>query len=239
MNDLGEEGLQRSVLVVSTSDQPALLRIRATFVAMAIAEYFKDQGKDVMLMMDSITRFAMAQREVGLAVGEPTTSKGYTPSVFALLPRLLERAGNFKCGGSITGFFTVLVENDDMNDPIADAVRSILDGHLILSRQLAARNQFPAIDVLGSISRLMIDVASTDHFHAANRMRSILAVYKEFEDLIQIGAYKKGSQPEIDNAINMMKPIAQFLHQDMNEKIELQKIINLQKQIINTEKPDK
>src|SRR5262249_26367393 len=189
--ELGEEGLRRSVVVVSTSDNPPLVRIRAALVATAIAEYFKDQGKDVLLVMDSITRFAMAQREVGLSAGEPPTSKGYTPSVFALLPKLLERAGNFRGKGSITGFYTVLVEGDDLNDPIADSVRAILDGHIVLSRELAGRNHYPAIDVLGSVSRLFGDLADERHRASAARLRELLATYRKAEDLINIGAYVK------------------------------------------------
>src|SRR6185295_6106540 len=184
--DLGEEGLKRSVVVVSTSDNPPLVRIRAALTATAIAEYFKDQNKDVLLVMDSVTRFAMAQREVGLAAGEPPASKGYTPSVFALLPKLLERAGNFQGKGSITGFYTVLVEGDDMNDPIADSVRAILDGHIVLSRDLATRNHYPCIDILNSVSRLFPDLADTKHRADAGKLRELLATYKKAEDLINI-----------------------------------------------------
>ena len=186
--DLGEEGLRRSVVVCSTSEQPPLIRIRAALTATAIAEYFCSKGKDVLLVMDSVTRFAMAQREVGLATGEPPSSKGYTPSVFALLPRLLERAGNFGNGGSITGFYTVLVEGDDMNEPISDAVRAILDGHIVLSREFAARNHFPSIDVLPSISRLMSDLAKPEQKRAAGKVRDLLSALKKAEDLINIGA---------------------------------------------------
>jgi flagellum-specific ATP synthase len=215
--DLGEEGLKRSVVVVATSDKPALVRIKGAMTATAIAEYFRDQGKRVVLMMDSVTRFAMAQREVGLTIGEPPATRGYTPSVFALLPRLLERAGTSE-RGSITGIYTVLVDGDDMNEPIADAVRSILDGHIVLSRSIAAQNHFPAIDVLGSVSRVMTDVASKDHIKAAQEMRALMAVYKEAEDLIHIGAYVKGSSAKIDTAIQKIDAINAFLCQDVFEK---------------------
>lgn len=215
--DLGEEGLKRSVVVVATSDKPALVRIKGAMTATAIAEYFRDQGKRVVLMMDSVTRFAMAQREVGLTIGEPPATRGYTPSVFALLPRLLERAGTSE-KGSITGIYTVLVDGDDMNEPIADAVRSILDGHIVLSRSIAAQNHFPAIDVLGSVSRVMTDVASKDHIKAAQEMRALMAVYKEAEDLIHIGAYVKGSSAKIDTAIQKIDAINAFLCQDVFEK---------------------
>lgn len=217
--DLGEEGLRRSVVVVSTSDNPPLVRIRAALVATAIAEYFKDQGKHVLLVMDSVTRFAMAQREVGLSAGEPPASKGYTPSVFALLPQLLERAGNFKNKGSITGFYTVLVEGDDMNDPIADAVRSILDGHIVLSRDLATRNHYPCIDVLNSVSRLFGELADPKHKTSSGKLRELLAAHKKAEDLINIGAYAKGSNPQIDRAVEKIESINGFLRQDSNERV--------------------
>jgi len=220
--DLGEEGLRRSVVVVSTSDNPPLVRIRAALVATAIAEYFKDQGKDVLLVMDSVTRFAMAQREVGLAAGEPPTSKGYTPSVFALLPRLLERAGNFRDKGSITGFYTVLVEGDDMNDPIADAVRSILDGHIVLSRELSTRNHYPSIDILDSVSRLFPELADTQHRTAAGKLRELLATYKKAEDLINIGAYVRGSNTLIDESVAKIDSIASFLRQSSDERVSYQ-----------------
>jgi len=220
--DLGEEGLRRSVVVVSTSDQPPLLRIRAALVATTIAEYFRNQGKDVLLMMDSITRFAMAQREVGLAAGEPPSSKGYTPSVFALLPRLLERAGNFRSGGSITGFYTVLVEGDDMNDPIADSVRSILDGHVVLSRDLAWRNHYPCIDVLASVSRLMPDLVSKGLIQKAGRIRELLATYMKAEDMINIGAYVKGSNPKIDLALRKIDAINGLLIQRSDERVSVE-----------------
>lgn len=214
--DLGEEGLKRSVVVVATSDQPALVRIKGAMTATAIAEYFRDQGRRVILMMDSVTRFAMAQREVGLTIGEPPATRGYTPSVFALLPRLLERAGTSGTG-SITGIYTVLVDGDDMNEPIADAVRSILDGHIVLSRAIAAQNHFPAIDILPSVSRVMNEVVTKEHLKAAQQMRSLMAVYKDAEDLIHIGAYVKGSSAKIDEAIQKIDKINEFLCQDIYE----------------------
>lgn len=214
--DLGEEGLKRSVVVVATSDQPALVRIKGAMTATAIAEYFRDHGHKVVLMMDSVTRFAMAQREVGLTIGEPPATRGYTPSVFALLPRLLERAGTSDTG-SITGIYTVLVDGDDMNEPIADAVRSILDGHIVLSRAIASQNHFPAIDILPSVSRVMNEVVSKEHLKAAQQMRSLMAVYKDAEDLIHIGAYVKGSSPKIDEAIQKIDTINKFLCQDIFE----------------------
>lgn len=218
--DLGEEGLKKSVIVVATSDQPALVRLKGAMTATAIAEYFRDQGKNVMLMMDSLTRFAMAQREVGLAVGEPPATRGYTPSVFAKLPRLLERTGNSD-KGTITGLYTVLVDADDMNEPIADAVRGILDGHIILSRSLAAKNHFPAIEVLGSISRVMTEIVEEEHLEDASKLREVLAVYKEAEDLINIGAYKPGSNPKIDYSISMIDEVNKYLKQRVNEKSDL------------------
>jgi flagellum-specific ATP synthase len=214
--DLGEEGLRRSVVVVSTSDQPALVRIKAAFVAMTIAEFFRDQGLDVMFMMDSVTRFAMAQREVGLAIGEPTTTRGYTPSVFALLPKLLERAGTSE-KGTITGLFSVLVDGDDMNEPVADAVRAILDGHIVLSRQLASANHYPAIDLLQSVSRVMPDVADANHYSAASAVRDILATYREAEDLINIGAYVPGSNARVDLALSKIEAVRHFLKQGIYE----------------------
>jgi flagellum-specific ATP synthase len=216
--DLGPAGLARSVVVVATSDQPALVRMKGAMVATAVAEYFRDLGNDVMLMMDSVTRFAIAQREVGLAIGEPPTTRGYTPSVFALLPRLLERSGTADAG-SITGLYTVLVEGDDMNEPIADAVRGILDGHIVLSRELAHLNHYPAIDVLASISRLMSELASREHRQAAGSLRSILATYRDNQDLINIGAYAPGSNPRIDTAIRMIGAVNQFLCQQTDEPI--------------------
>jgi FliI/YscN family ATPase len=212
-HDLGPEGLKRSVVVVSTSDNPPLLRMRAAYAATSIAEYFRDQGRSVLLMMDSLTRFAMAQREVGLAAGEPPTAKGYPPSVFALLPTLLERAGNLRGRGSITGLYTVLVEGDDATEPIADSVRAILDGHVVLSRGLAARNHYPAIDVLQSVSRTMPDVTAVDHRLKAGRVRDWMATIKENEDLVSVGAYVPGSNPRVDEAFSRRDAIDQFLRQ--------------------------
>ena len=214
--DLGEDGLSRSVLVVATSDQPAMFRAKCAFVATAIAEYFRDQGKDVLLMMDSLTRFAMAQREIGLAAGEPPIARGYTPSIYSQLPRLLERSGNFKTG-SITGIYTVLVEGDDTNEPIADTVRGILDGHIVLSRALAARNHYPAIDVGASISRLMTDITSQEHQAAASRLRNLLSIYNQNYDLISIGAYKPGMNQRLDEAVGRIDKINQFLMQRVDE----------------------
>ena len=214
--DLGEEGMKRSVVVVATSDQPALVRIKGAMTATAIAEYFRDQGHKVVLMMDSVTRFAMAQREVGLTIGEPPATRGYTPSVFALLPRLLERAGTSE-KGSITGIYTVLVDGDDMNEPIADAVRSILDGHIVLSRKIAAQNHFPAIDIMPSVSRVMNEVVSPEHLKAAQQMRQLMAVYRDAEDLIHIGAYVKGSSAKIDEAVQKIDAINAFLCQGIFE----------------------
>lgn len=215
-NDLGEEGLARSVVVVATSDEPALVRIKAALSATAIAEYFRDQGANVMLMMDSVTRFAMAQREVGLAIGEPPSTKGYTPSVFALLPQLMERAG---CGstGSITAIYTVLVEGDDVNEPIADTARSILDGHIVLSRKLTERGHYPPVDVLQSLSRVMPMVVSADHVRQANKLRELVAAYEDVQDLVSIGAYQKGSKPVADRAIERWDAINGFLRQDKTE----------------------
>ncbi|HHW45026.1 MAG TPA: flagellar protein export ATPase FliI [Desulfotomaculum sp.] len=214
--DLGEEGLARSVVVAATSDRPALERIKAAFVASAIAEYFRDRGKNVLLLMDSVTRFAMAQREVGLAIGEPPATRGYTPSVFALLPKLLERSG-MGAVGSITAFYTVLVEGDDLNEPITDAVRGTLDGHIVLSRELAARNHYPAIDILQSVSRVMPEIVDREHFARAGRLRDLLATYRQSEDLINIGAYVAGSNPRIDAAVKAYPEIIRFLRQDMFE----------------------
>ncbi|NLP37830.1 MAG: EscN/YscN/HrcN family type III secretion system ATPase, partial [Firmicutes bacterium] len=209
-------GLQRSVVVAATSDRPPLIRIKGAMVATAIAEYFRDQGYKVMLMMDSVTRLAMAQREVGLAIGEPPTTKGYTPSVFTMLPRLLERSGT-SAAGSITGLYTVLVDGDDFNEPIADAVRSILDGHIVLSRALAAKNHFPAIDILQSISRLMPDLVDEEHRQLAALFRDYLATYMEAEDLINIGAYVEGSNPRLDEARQHIDAMENLLKQDVNE----------------------
>ncbi|HEV3155100.1 MAG TPA: flagellar protein export ATPase FliI [Candidatus Baltobacteraceae bacterium] len=222
--DLGEEGLRRSVVVVSTSDQPALVRIKAAFVATTVAEFFRDQGLDVTFMMDSVTRFAMAQREVGLAIGEPTTTRGYTPSVFALLPKLLERAGT-SAVGTITGLYSVLVDGDDMNEPVADAVRSILDGHIVLSRQLAAANHYPAIDVLSSVSRVMPDVVDRNHYSAASGVRDVLATYRDAEDLINIGAYVAGSNPRVDLALSKIEAIRHFLKQGIYETAGLEQTV--------------
>ncbi len=229
--DLGEEGLKRSVVVVATSDNSALLRIKGAYIGTTIAEYFRDQGLDVVLMMDSVTRFAMAQREIGLTIGEPPTSKGYTPSVFAILPKLLERAGTAE-EGSITGFYTVLVDGDDMTEPIADAVRSILDGHIVLSRKLANKAQFPAVDPLQSISRVMPDVVTTDHRKRVMIFNEILSTYKEAEDLINIGAYVKGSNPQIDHALTKINLLREFLKQDMLEKASLKETIKKLNKII-------
>jgi FliI/YscN family ATPase len=210
-------GLARSVVIAATSDQPALVRRQAAWVACAIAEYFRDLGFDVMFMMDSVTRFAQAQREIGLAVGEPPTTRGYTPSVFAHLPRLLERAGTSPKRGSVTGLYTVLVEADDMNEPIADAVRAILDGHVVLSRDLAAQNHYPSVDILQSVSRLMIDIAPKAQQDAAGKLRELLATYRDARDLVNIGAYVKGSNPRIDWALEHLERVNAYLKQDMNE----------------------
>ncbi len=215
--DLGEEGLKKSVVVVATSDHLPLVRLRGGFIATAIAEFFRDQGKHVNLMMDSVTRLAMAQREIGLSLGEPPTTKGYTPSVFSLLPKLLERAGTSSHQGTITGLYTVLVEGDDMNEPIADTVRSILDGHIVLTRDLANQNHYPAIDVLKSVSRVMDDITDLDHRHHVGRIKEILATYRKAEDLINIGAYAAGSNPKIDDAIRMIEPINNYLRQGVHE----------------------
>lgn len=217
--DLGDEGLARSVVVVATSDQVPVVRLRGAQVATSIAEYFRDTGKDVLLMMDSVTRVAWAQREIGLASGEPPTTRGYTPSVFALLPRLLERSGTAE-HGSITALYTVLVEGDDMNEPVADTVRGILDGHIVLSRELASRNHYPAIDVLSSVSRLMPDVTTPEHRDFAGRLRDVLATYRASEDLINIGAYARGSNPKIDFALDRIDAVNAFLRQAVDERGE-------------------
>ncbi|MFO0752731.1 MAG: FliI/YscN family ATPase [Thermodesulfovibrionales bacterium] len=217
--DLGVEGLKRSVIVVATSDTSPLMRIRGAFVSSAIAEYFRSRGKDVLLMMDSLTRFAMAQRELGLAAGEPPTTKGYPPSVFNLLPKLLERAGTWGRKGTITGLYTVLVEGDDMNEPIADASRSILDGHIVLSRDLANHNHYPAVDVLQSISRLAKDITEEKQKAAVGKVLDIMALYKRYEDVITIGAYKEGTNPKLDQAIRMTDRINALLKQDIKEKV--------------------
>ncbi|AJY76567.1 flagellar protein export ATPase FliI [Paenibacillus beijingensis] len=219
--DLGPEGLARSVVVVATSDQPALIRIKGALIATSIAEYFRDRGLNVMLMMDSVTRYAMAQREVGLAIGEPPATRGYTPSVFANLPKLLERAGTGPTG-SITAFYTVLVDGDDMNEPIADAVRGILDGHIVLSRNLAQKGHFPAIDILASVSRVMKEIIPEDHHEAAAEFKKLLAVYRSSEDLINIGAYQSGSNEEIDKSLQFIKAITEYSTQKTTEKISFE-----------------
>lgn len=223
--DLQEKGLSRSVVIVATSDQPALIRLKAAQVAHAVAEYFRDEGQDVLFMMDSITRLCFAQREVGLAIGEPPTTKGYTPSVYAMLPRLLERSGTSD-KGSITGLYTVLVEADDMGDPVADQVRSILDGHIVLSRELATQGHYPAIDVLQSVSRVMLDIVSPEHLNLANRLKEILAIYRDAQDLINIGAYVAGSNPKIDYARSMIDEVNRFLRQDINEFADFSDTLN-------------
>ncbi len=223
-NDLGAEGLKRSVVVVSTSDRPALERVKAALVSTTIAEYYRSQGKKVIFMMDSVTRFATALREIGLAIGEPPATKGYTPSVFAALPRVLERSGT-SGQGSITGFYTVLVDGDDINEPISDAVRSILDGHIVLSRELAARNHYPAIDVLNSTSRLMPLVTDARHQEQASQVRDLLSDYKNSEDLINIGAYVKGSNPGVDRAIEYREPLNRFMRQGITESVSWEESI--------------
>ncbi|CEP78918.1 MAG TPA: FliI/YscN family ATPase [Defluviitoga tunisiensis] len=217
--DLGEEGLKRSILVVSTSDSPALLRVKALYTATTIAEYFRDLGYDVLMMVDSITRWAMAQREIGLSIGEPPTTRGYTPSVFANMPKILERAGN-SVDGSMTAIYTVLVEADDMNDPIGDSVRSIVDGHIVLSRKLADSSHYPPIDILASVSRLMTEVADKEHLEASKFIKDIYASYIDSKDLIEVGAYKKGSNPKVDVALAEIENINNFLRQDIYEKTD-------------------
>ncbi len=228
--DLGEEGMKRSVMVVATSDQPALLRLKAAEVATAVAEYFRDQGKDVLLMMDSLTRYSMAQREVGLAIGEPPVSRGYTPSVFAKLPKLLERAGNSE-KGSISAMYTVLVDGDDLSEPITDTARGILDGHIVLSRKIANKNQYPAIDVLASVSRVMSDIVPKEHKNMANQIKSNMSTYQDAEDLINVGAYVAGSNPDIDTAIRLRKEIFNFITQDTHDKFEFDDTFNQMKEI--------
>jgi len=230
--DLGEEGMARSVVVVATSDRPALERKKAAMTATAIAEYFRDQGKDVLLMMDSLTRFSMAQREIGLASGEPPVSRGYPPSVYAEMPKLLERAGRSD-KGSITGLYTVLVDGDDFNEPITDTARSILDGHIVLNRKIAQKNHYPAIDVLASISRCMSQIATKEHKKAAGQVKSLMATYADAEDLINIGAYKAGSNPDIDDAIKKNKKIKEFLMQDTDEKVSFEQSVALLSSIIS------
>lgn len=228
--DLGDEGISRSVLVVATSDQPAMMRSKCAQTATAIAEYFKDQGKDVLLMMDSLTRFCMAEREIGLSAGEPPIARGYTPSIYASLPKLLERCGNFETG-SITGIFTVLVEGDDSNEPISDTVRGIIDGHIMMSRNMAMRNHYPAIDILSSISRLMSEIISDDQKETAGKIRKIMSVYEENQDLISIGAYKTGTNPELDYAISRLESINEFLKQDINERFSMEETISIMRKI--------
>ena len=223
-NCLGPEGVKRSVLVVATSDQPAMMRYKCALTTTAIAEYFRDQGKDVLLMMDSLTRFAMAQREIGLSIGEPPVARGYTPSIYAALPKLLERSGNFETG-SITGIYTVLVEGDDTNEPIADTVRGIIDGHIILSRKIAMKNHYPAIDVLASVSRLMTEIVTPEHRDAAGKIRNMMSVYRDNQDLISIGAYKAGSNPDLDNAIAHINGINEFLQQSVGSKVDFDETI--------------
>ena len=229
--DLGEEGMKRSVLIVATSDQPAMLRMKCPLVATTIAEYFRDQGADVLLMMDSLTRFAMAQREIGLAIGEPPIARGYTPSIYAEFPKLLERSGKFE-KGSITGVYTVLVEGDDTNEPIADTVRGILDGHIVLSRKLANANHFPAIDVNASISRLMANIVPEEHKAVASKMRDILSIYSKNEDLIAIGAYKAGTNPKLDYAIDKIEKVNQFLMQKIDESFHADEIFQMMKEVL-------
>jgi len=235
--DLGPEGLKRSIVIVATSEQSALLRMRAAYLATTIAEHFADSGKKVLLLMDSLTRFCMAQREIGLSMGEPPATKGYTPSVFATLPRLLERAGSRgKRGGSITGLYTVLVEGDDLDDPIADSARSILDGHIVLSRAFADKGHFPAIDVLASVSRVMRSVVESEHHDLSAAIRELLSVYREAEDLINIGAYVRGSNPRIDKAIELNDFITRFLRQDVAEKTNLNDTVALMRAIVRGQK---
>lgn len=230
--DLGDEGMARSILVVATSDQPAMLRKKCPSVATGIAEYFRDQGYDVLLMMDSLTRFAMAQREIGLAVGEPPVARGYTPSIYAELPKLLERSGNFE-KGSITGVYTVLVEGDDTNEPISDTVRGILDGHIVLSRRLAAANHYPAIDVGASISRLMTDIVPLESRRAAGRIRDIMSIYEKSSDLVSIGAYKAGTNPKLDYALGKIDAIDTFLKQDVDESFSYEETVEQMEQILH------
>ena len=222
--DLGQEGMARSVLVVATSDQPAMMRNKCALTATAIAEYFRDQGRDVLLMMDSLTRYCMAQREIGLSTGEPPVARGYTPSIYTALPKLLERSGNFE-RGSITGIYTVLVEGDDTNEPISDTVRGIVDGHIVLSRKVAMRNHYPAIDILPSISRLMSSIATPEHQKAAGKVRQMMSVYQDNRDLLSIGAYKSGSNPELDEAIRHMDAINQLLQQRVGNKVDFDETV--------------
>ncbi len=232
--NLGPEGLKRSIVIAAASDQPPLVRLRGAFIATTIAEYFRDQGKDVLLMMDSITRFALAQREIGLSVGEPPTTKGYPPSTFSLIPKLLERAGTSEGSGTITGLYTVLVEGDDINEPVSDSVRAVLDGHIVLDRELAAHNHYPAIDVLSSVSRLMIDVISKEHYDLSMKMKDFLATYNEAKDLINIGAYTKGSNPKWDIAINKIDRINAYLQQGIMETVTMGECMNALKEIVES-----
>ena len=229
--DLGPEGLARSVLVVATSDQPAMMRSKCAMTATAIAEYFRDQGKDVLLMMDSLTRFAMAQREIGLSIGEAPVARGYTPSIYAAMPKLLERSGNFE-KGSITGLYTVLVEGDDANEPISDIVRGIIDGHIMLSRKIAAKNHYPAIDVLSSVSRLMTEIVDKSQLETAGKMRNLMSVYNTNQDLITIGAYKHGTNAELDYAISRIGEINRFLQQRVDEQFSFEETVSLMKQAV-------
>jgi flagellum-specific ATP synthase len=232
INSLGEEGLKRSVVVAATSDEPPLLKIISAFTATAAAEYFRKKGHDVMLMMDSITRLSMAQREVGLSAGEPPSTKGYTPSVFTMMPKLVERAGNFAGQGSFTAIYTILVEGDDVSEPISDHARSLLDGHIVLSREIAYRNHYPAIDVLASVSRLMNDISEQEHKDASGKLRELLAVHRDAEDLINIGAYAKGSNPKIDEAIQRIDNINNFLKQGIKEKVSLEQTLEQLKAVM-------
>lgn len=232
--DLGEEGMKRSVVVVATSNEPAMVRVQAAMTATAVAEYFRDQGKDVLLLMDSVTRFALAQREIGLAAGEPPTTRGYPPSVFTMLPRLVERTGR-SARGSITAFYTVLVEGDDPNEPVADNVRSLLDGHVWLSRRLASRGHFPAIDILDSLSRLMPDIVPQNHYQSAMNIRELLSIHREHEDVISLGVYRRGGNPAVDLSIAMREPIEEFLRQPVEERAEyddtVKRLLDLRKQM--------
>ena len=231
-NDLEEEGLKKSVVIVVTSDQPPLVRMKGALLATSLAEYFRDCGKNVVLMMDSLTRFSMAQREVGLAIGEPPVTKGYTPSVFAVLPKLLERAGN-SSKGSITGLYTVLVDGDDMNEPIADAVRGILDGHIVLSRNLANKNHYPAIDILASVSRVMPNIVDKEHIGIVGQIKDLMATYRDSEDLINIGAYIKGTNKKVDMAIEKIEAINDFLKQGVHDRLTFDEIVELLRGILD------
>lgn len=237
--NLGQEGLKKSIVVAATSDVSALIRMRGAYLATAFAEYFRDHGMDVLFVMDSVTRFAMASRDVGLAVGEPPTVRGYTPSFFAQLPKLLERAGSVEGKGSITGIYTVLVEGDDMNDPVGDAVRSTVDGHIVLSRDLANRGHYPAIDVLASVSRVMREVVEPEHMKLSQKVTDIMATYRDAEDLISIGAYVDGSDPKIDHAKKMIDGINTFLRQDIAEKVAFEAGIDKLRELLQEEDHEK